>query len=230
MISILLFFIETWLVDSHFTAEFMGDSSFNVVRKNRCVDTTGFLRGGGILIAVRSCFSCRQLELSSNNLTASTNFEVDQLILKILFSLDFDLFLIARYLPPGSPLELYELHFDNCRTLLDNLGPSQHVVFTGDFNLADIVWESNKFDSYLIPYNVATEKEIEFIDFFSLYDLVQVNPNKKSFNHILDLMFVDKEFIVNIELADSPILNNSLLHNAFIVDFSILHYQKISNS
>lgn len=42
-------------------------------------------------------------------------------------------------------------------------------------------------------------------------------------------MFVDKEFVVNIELADSPILNNSLFHKAFIVDFSIYHYQKISN-
>lgn len=160
--------------------------------------------------------------------TLSSNFDVDQLILKVSFNNNLSLFIMVSYIPPGSSLELYNLHLCNYRHFLSNLNSSDCVICLGDFNIGDVNWKLDADDKYLVPFNVTTEIEASVIDLFSQFDLVQINCFYNSLNRILDFVFVDKELIADIDMLDYPIVKNSIHHICLAIDIELLNYFKYS--
>lgn len=183
-------------------------------------------RGGGLLIAIRSSLSCREIKLKSNNFISTSNFDIDQLIVCLSLNDNNELFIINNYIPPNSSLEYYNTYFENCISILGNLSSTQHIICIGDFNQGNIKWVLDDEDKYLIPFNVISDVEINLIDFFSQFDLTQINSNSNELNRILDLIFVDKEFIIYIEKSDTPIVQNSMHHLALEGTISFYSYMK----
>ncbi|XP_055915863.1 uncharacterized protein LOC129948821 [Eupeodes corollae] len=205
---------ETWLTSNQFTSELFDLSNYTVFRKDRCNLLTGMEKGGGILIAIRSSLSCKQVNLLSNNNISEAKIDIDQLIVALLFNNNIEVFVMLSYIPPRSSLEVYNIHFNNCKNILENLNNFQHVICIGDFNQGNINWILDLDEKYFVPYNVNSEIEESIIDFYSQFDLIQINSFVNDNLRLLDLVFVDKEFFIVIEKSDLPLIQNSIHHVA----------------
>ena len=69
-------------------------------------------------------------------------------------------------------LESYETHFKNCSYYFDNLKSHQHIIYVGDFNLGNILWNP---DVGTIPFISNSHYESLLLDFLSIYNLKQIN-------------------------------------------------------
>mgnify|MGYP005982009899 FL=1 len=54
---------ETWLTDSVSSLEIVDSNLYNVFRKDRCFDTLGVTRGGGVMLLVRKQFQVECIDL-----------------------------------------------------------------------------------------------------------------------------------------------------------------------
>lgn len=103
--------------------------------------------GGGVLIAVKSNFHSSLITVNSDT--------VEQLfILLTFFSTRF--IIGAVYLPPNSPLQLYECHI-NCVENIMSEYSSTPFVLCGDFNIPNVNWLSDNLGliasgTYLLPF------------------------------------------------------------------------------
>ncbi|KAF0713286.1 putative RNA-directed DNA polymerase, partial [Aphis craccivora] len=89
-------------------------------------------RGGGVLIAVKSRFSCRRLPILDNS--------VEQLFIQISEK-SLSLVIGAVYIPPASDINVYDTNFNAIDVLLNNNCHSKFLIF-GDYNLPNISWKS----------------------------------------------------------------------------------------
>ena len=214
----IIVFCETWLNENHNTTELVNCKLYNVFRKDRCALKTGLNRGGGVLIAVKNCFSVKSLPLKYL-LSAS---DTDQLIILITFSNKFEVFLAVSYIPPNSTLESYETHFKNCSYYFDNLKSHQHIIYVGDFNLGNILWNP---DVGTIPFISNSHYESLLLDFLSIYNLKQINNMCNDNSRLLDLVFVDKDIISEAFTPIMPIFEKSFHHSPLIIELSSQFYQ-----
>ncbi|KAF0712457.1 Reverse transcriptase domain-containing protein, partial [Aphis craccivora] len=89
-------------------------------------------RGGGVLIAVKSRFSCRRLPILDNS--------DEQLFIQISEK-SLSLVIGAVYIPLASDINVYDIHFNAIDVLLNNNFHSKFLNF-GDYNLQNISWKS----------------------------------------------------------------------------------------
>lgn len=100
---------ETWLSNNILSTEVFSNS-YTVFRKDRCKEKTGMDRGGGVLVAIRSSLSCREICLESNS--SFCDQDIDQVIVNVNLN-EYEIFILASYIPPRSSLEVYNLHLSN---------------------------------------------------------------------------------------------------------------------
>lgn len=199
---------------------------YNVFRKDRCSSTTGLSKGGGVLVAVRASFPSTQIELSSDVNSEQRNYDIDQIIIKILVDKSQEIFISASYIPPLSPVEVYKAHINNCCTILSNRSDSQNVIIVGDFNLPNVKWSYDSDINQLIPYQVSSESECEVLDTCAEFNLNQINDVYNENNRLLDLIFVDNHLQSDVVPLSSPPLPNSIHHKALCVSFRFINYIK----
>lgn len=214
---------ETWLNEHFNSNELFNCNYYNVFRKDRCSTKTGLNRGGGVLIATKKCFPVKTLDLKYQLLNA----DVDQLIIVIQFSINFELFIFASYIPPNSSYDIYDTHFRNCSYYLDDLKNFQHVIFVGDFNLGKITWNPKSY----VPFISSSDIESLLLDFLSLCNLMQINTILNENSRLLDLVLVDNDLILDIFPPICPLFNKSFHHSPLVIEFSVINYQPlISNN
>lgn len=219
----IIVFTETWLTENHNNLELFDCKLYNVFRKDRCPVKTRLGRGGGILVAVQNNLHVKKLELHFNLL----NIDIDQLILKISFTKTFEILLIVSYIPPNSPLSVYETHIKNCNFYLENLLDYQHVIYMGDFNLGQICWN---LDKNLLPFQIKNDFDSLLLEFLSLNNLYQINNILNENFRILDLVMVDNDFNHNIFEPILPIFDKTFHHAPITVEFSVQNFQPLGNS
>ena len=76
-----------------------------------------------VIIAVRSKYSSFQLPLTLQ----SSSSDIDQ-----------DVYVVGSYIFPESSVQVYNIHFNNCNTHLDNINSKLHFSYAGDFNIGSI--------------------------------------------------------------------------------------------
>lgn len=211
---------ETWLNEHHNTSEVVDCNFYNVVRKDRCKVKTGCIRGGGVLIAVRTRFTVKILPLKYE----LPNTDIDQIIVVVTFAGNFEIILFVSYIPPNSPFEIYETHFKNCNYHLNNLKPYQYPIYVGDFNLGHLSWNNC---NNLVPFHVNSNIDSLFFDFLCIQNLIQINNIYNENSRLLDLVLVDKELVSEVSSPVVPIFGNSVHHSPVIVDFSMCSYQPV---
>ena len=112
-------------------------------------------RDGGVLIATKANFYVNHCILR----VKSSAIDIYQVIVKLTLNNKTELFVIASYIPPRSSSEVYKMHFDNCRSFIENLSSNQHILFPRDFNLGPIAWHNIR--SSNLPFAADSDKNFK---------------------------------------------------------------------
>ena len=171
---------ETWLDDSVESSEIF-PSSYRVFRKDRKPNAKGKAYGG-VLIAVRSEITCiPRIDLDTTN--ESVWIEISVNGMKPILVGSF-------YRPPNTNRE----YLNSLRDSLEKTNGNQfsNVWVGGDFNLGDIVWESQS----IRTGGQKTTMCQDLIDISNDYGLEQVVVKPTRGENTLDLFFVKNPSLV----------------------------------
>ena len=185
---------ETWLKSNTFNSEVFG-STFNVYRKDR-FHTSSY--GGGVLIAISSKFSSVEI-----NINLQSDIEFCSVFVK--FSA-FKLYITCSYIPPSSPIEIYDSHFHAIKDVFSKLSENDHIIVFGDFNCPSVTWVPCELDP-LVQVPVAERCSVmSFFDKLASLGLIQINSILNHQSKLLDLIFVDN--VSNIDISRcSPLVS-----------------------
>jgi hypothetical protein len=125
-----LAFSETWLNVDILNSELFLLHQYTVFRCDRRFDLCGKLRGGGVLLAVRSNYLMDSIDMSA---AVEKIPSIDIVGVKISFS-SMVLYIFCVYVPPNTSLVDYEIFFDTLSEFCLNLSS---IVLVGDFNLSN---------------------------------------------------------------------------------------------
>jgi len=123
---------ETWLHNDINDNELGLLPTYSVFRSDRgsTFGTNINIRGGGVLIAVKSHLHCYSIPLQNN--------DVEQLFIKLSLG-SFLLLIGAVYIPPKSDMNVYNSHTDTVNNLLTEYCNSK-IIILGDYNLPGLHW------------------------------------------------------------------------------------------
>jgi hypothetical protein len=112
-----LAFSETWLNVDILSSELFLLHQYTVFRCDRRFDLCGKLRGGGVLLAVRSNYLMDSIDMSA---AVEKIPSIDIVGVKISFS-SMVLYIFCVYVPPNTSLVDYEIFFDTLSEFCLNL-------------------------------------------------------------------------------------------------------------
>lgn len=202
---------ETWL-DSDILDSEIVNSDYNLYRCDRNFSERGVTRGGGVLIAIKNDFNCTLLDLSYFKQCAPS---IDILGLKIVLNIGC-IYLYNLYIPPGLPVEQYEMFFEVFGSLHHFINNEYQTIITGDFNLSEYKAFVDSNNNSIIP----SRRIQALLNFMDFTELKQHNEIQNSSSRILDLVLSNLELSVNASLE--PLVNVDTHHPP--LDFNILLY------
>ena len=191
---------ESWLCSS-ISNEELGLNNYSIFRADRNVDYTGKHRGGGVLIAIRNDFCAH---------TVLCSISVESIFVHLKYN-DLDLIVGGVYIPPASPLSIFEDYCSDLELIFERFPDSSYVI-AGDFNLPHLVWNGND-----ILFDSSTSKH-EYYDVINstsaFLNLKQVNLFPNGRNVFLDLIFTNIVALAVLPAVD-PIFPQSLHHSPY---------------
>lgn len=116
------------------------------------------------------------------------------------------------YIPPSSPLEVYEAHFSSLEYIYTNIAPLANIIILGYYNCPGIAWNTNN-ETYK---NLQEQIILENIFFF---DLHQYNSVYNCNNNTLDLALSNNSNIT-VNPATEPLLPIDSYHPPLLVLFN----------
>lgn len=197
-----ILFTETSLYSDIHDNE-LGIFNFNIYRTDRSIATSNHERLGGTMIAVRKSLCSMAIESKYKNIE-STFVQVISEKDRILFG--------CVYLPPRSPLSLYENYMGSVEDIMDNRDFSS-VYLCGDFNLPNITWQNDSLGSS--PLGCANDRVECIANGFAYFNLYQVNSVPNCNGGFLDLIFTDRRDTI-VSIADDPLLGCDNYHPALV--------------
>ncbi|KAF0694325.1 Reverse transcriptase domain-containing protein, partial [Aphis craccivora] len=205
---------ETWLSANVIDAELGLCPLYAIFRCDRCSTRNVITRGGGVLIAVKSRFSCRRLPILDNS--------VEQLFIQISEK-SSSLVIGAVYIPPASDINVYDIHFNAIDVLLNNNYHSKFLIF-GDYNLPNISWKS--VNGSIVPSGArAGSLESNVLAHLSYLNLMQFNLIYNRSGSLLDLIF-SNVFDINVINENHTLLPlDSMYHPALSLELPVLSFK-----
>ncbi|XP_062708085.1 uncharacterized protein LOC134288167 [Aedes albopictus] len=190
---------ETWLNENTSTSQLF-DDSYSVYRQDRSPSNSNKSSGGGVLLAVRSCFKSRVLNPPGGPM-------VEQLWIAITTA-DATLYLCLVYIPPDrvNDGDMIENHLTSLDWVVAQLGPRDNVIIVGDFNLSAISWQRTSC-GYLFPISSRSSISAasrQLLDAYSTARLRQLNGVENENNRILDLCFFSEEISMDGVVMQAP--------------------------
>lgn len=192
-------FSETWLND-HTHSKQLFDCTYNVYRQDRSSSNSTKRSGGGVLLAIRSCFNSCQL-------VHPDNFAVEQIWVKISLQ-HTSIFFCVVYIPPDrvNDAVLIEKHVNYLDWIVAQMSARDSIVIFGDFNLRDIVWQKKADGSH---YIVASCSSINLtsgnlLDAYSTANMLQMNGITNQNGRTLDLCFVTQDISTVSDVIQAP--------------------------
>ena len=188
---------ETKLNKEILSSEFM-PSGYNIFRKDR-VNQDG---GGGVLVAVRSCYPAVDVEIKA---------DCELVWVTVSMKNKRKIHLGSFYRPPSAgpePLDQLDSALRNLHSTTKN--PNSTVILGGDFNCGHINWDTNT-----ITEGCASRSTHEkLLDVISDHHLTQMQREPTRLDNILDLYCTNKPGLVKY-YTTIPGLSD---HEAIIVD------------
>lgn len=179
----------------------LGLNGFSVFRCDRNVNTSLCSRLGGVLAAVNSAFSVKQVESGITN--------VEHLFLSLNIK-NIKILIGLVYIPPRSTRDVYDdFSLAVSRVLLESV--YDHVYICGDFNLPGIQWISDQYGSTAVgPITFQTECISDVCATFNLFQANNVANFKGGF---LDLILTRDDALIPV-LAEEVLLDCDAYHPA----------------
>lgn len=204
---------ETWLHCNISDSEIF-NNNYNIYRKDRYEDSMN--RGGGVLIAIKSTFSSKFIDLQDNS--------VEQICVMVKIPYIGNIYLFLSYIPPQSALDIYKTHLENISDISNKSSQTDYIMVLGDFNLGNINWCWSEDVYRLRAHGLNLECEYLLTDCLFSLNLIQINDIKNSIGRILDLVFVSTNINVSISKSDRLLSRNSIHHVALEVNLSVYEY------
>lgn len=198
---------ETWLLPSIFNSEIFNDD-FVVYRSDRSPLNSNFSMGGGVLIAVRSCFS-------SSRLTVPDSDEIEIVAVKITDSNCKNIYVCCLYIPSGSGEDIYELYNNvlNKFFIVANSSIDDCILIVGDFNFSLVDWiPDDENVNVLLPVNVSAEIDSKVIFDLLSEDMCQINGIRNYQDRLLDLCFCNSGVEVIVKECLHPLSKVDVYH------------------
>jgi len=195
--------VETWLSGDISNAE-LGLAYYSLFRLDRNLNTSVHTRGGGVLIAVKSDFFCREIETSVDC--------VEQIFVDIHFE-HKHLIIGAVYIPPSSDIAVYDAHCKAIENIISIL-PNADTLIIGDYNLPNTRWfnESNGSLQYTSTGICTKSRQADIIySYFNEFNFYQHNTILNARGNTLDLLFSNLRFI-HVHAALESLLSNDVFH------------------
>ena len=89
-------------------------------------------------------------------------------------------------------------------------------------NVGKINWKDS--DSYTHPFSACSDIENSLFEFINLHNLNQVNYFLNDNERLLDLIFINEDFIFNISVPDYPLFQKSLHHLPILFEAGSLNF------
>jgi len=121
---------ETWLHDEVNDCELSLLLNYSIFRCDQCSVINNDIRGGGVLIAIKSHFNCSKITTYHNN--------IEQIFVKLTIGSTI-LLIGAVYIPPHSGVNVYNDHTVTINNLLCQYTTAK-IILLGDYNLPAIQW------------------------------------------------------------------------------------------
>lgn len=207
---------ETWLSPDVEDAE-LGFFGYQVFRLDRNPNNSSFLRGEGVLIAIKFSLKSHPIRLNVTN--------VEQVF--VVLSVNTNNLLIGCvYLSPQTPFAIVESHLSSIEHILST-NKSYSVILCGDYNIPHIKWSSDLLgltaSGDLNPISHAIIDSFSFLNFFQLNSITNTQGN------CLDLIFPNLNN-VSICLASEPLVTLDSYHPPLHIQFPIQALNKYSNT
>lgn len=192
---------ETWLCEEIDSCDLF-DDRYTVYRRDRDSSTSGFKRGGGVLIAVKRCFSTSQVLCLDLNLEC--------IFVKINLKCIHNLILCVIYIPPLTNSDSYIGFFD----YFENFPPESNLFICGDFNLP--------FKKDFVSVGCFDRSLGELSNFMSLYNLKQYNNVLNCNNKYLDLILSNLNMSnILVKHSNRPLVFEDIHHPALSILINI---------
>ncbi|XP_057327694.1 uncharacterized protein LOC130669047 [Microplitis mediator] len=166
--------MESWLHSSISDGEIV-DNTYRIFRKYRDSDTSNFVRGGGVFIAVKHNITAEPI--------AIINAGLEQVYIEIK-GFGEDIILGCVYIPPQSHVDVLSSHLATI-TNIKNKYPNNRLLVIGDYNIYSSVPK--------------LECESKLYEKFILAGCSQHNNVCNVNDRILDLCFSDLDIVVDDE-------------------------------
>lgn len=112
-------------------------------RRDRHLSLANSPVGGGVLCAIRTCFSSALMEIPGLGSL--------ELVCVVLNLSTKRLFIMNVYIPPNSPSDIYDTFSGAVEFVSDQLLPSDDLIVVGDFNMPSLDWSFVDSDDFLSP-------------------------------------------------------------------------------
>ncbi|XP_031355114.1 uncharacterized protein LOC116179461, partial [Photinus pyralis] len=199
---------ETWLTPEIASGELFDANIFTVYRKDRSPVTSVKVRGGGVLIAIKSTFKSLPLNVHQVSI-------VEEIWAIIDLSPQGTILVCCTYIPPNSDVAVYESHITSVESALDKF-PEARVILLGDYNLTNTTWDSDEEDGHLTAFCNRNRISELICDAFNLFGFHQFNSiNNRVNDNILDLVFSNCD--TSVSNCDINLVNCDSYHPALSV-------------
>lgn len=184
--------------------------NYNIFRCDRSIKTSEKLSGGGCLIAIISTIESEEVAINDDSL--------EFICVKIRLANKKYLFICCIYIAPGLSLDIY-LKYVNCISYVINLmNRNDNIIILGDFNLPKVNWINNGFLNF-IPI-ASCNKGRQFLENILNFGLFQFNYLKNSVNNVLDLVFCDDEFALNLSASEILVKPLDIFHPPLKIQYN----------
>ena len=193
---------ETWLKPDINNSELLLDD-FDIYRRDRTEKG-----GGGILLAVRKCFTSEYIHKGKNSET---------IFCKINIKGRKPILIGAIYRPPDKNLELCEAITEDIFQITKKYKGAMFWL-GGDFNLPDINWKQEiiKSNQYPKPIN------LKFLDMAGDLGLKQIVHTPTRENSCLDLFYTNNPSLIN----NTSVVSGISDHDAVLVETKLKPFRK----
>lgn len=211
-------FSETWLNNNTLSKQLFNDT-YSVYRQDRSTLNSNKTSGGGVLLAIRSCFVSRLLKPPEDS-------TVEHLWVAIS-TLSGTIYICVIYVPPDrvNDHSLIEKHALSLDWIVSQMDARDSIVILGDFNLGTVSWLSDA-HGFFFPDNSRSSfrpASLSLLDAYSTARLQQVNGVLNANNRLLDLCFVGEDLgqSCSVTHAPAPLVKNCRHHSPLLLTLAI---------
>ena len=198
---------ETWLHEGIMNQE-LNLSNYNIYRKDRfkrnltSVNAVSdeCVRDGGVLIAISKVLKSSSIDVK---LLQQDSILSEELYVKVTIGKNKFL-LEAVYIPPGSPICVYENHLKKVENI-SRFYSDHRLLITGDFNLPKISWNFNDYliCDFLEGSSLPSKQAASLIcDLYNSSNLKQFFPPHPNKTYTLDLLFENNDLVEYLHSSD----------------------------